>query len=96
MMHLFSNIKYQLSGQENESLFHSGQATTMLGQLKFSDDFQKSKGLNPRAYARGVLGLTPPLELDILQNIYHLRKGNKMISHTFCLLICRQNANTTE
>jgi len=46
MMHLFSNIKYQLSGQEIESLFHPGQATTMLGLLKFPDDFQKSKGLN--------------------------------------------------
>jgi len=30
MMHLFSNIKYQLSGQEIESVFHPGQATTML------------------------------------------------------------------
>jgi len=27
-------------------LFHPGQATTMLGLLKFSDDFQKSTGLN--------------------------------------------------
>jgi len=46
MMHLFNNIKYQLSGQEIESLFHSGQATTMLGLLKFPDDFQESTGLN--------------------------------------------------
>jgi len=46
MMHLFSNIKYQLSGQEIQSLFHSGQATTMLELLKFPDDFQKSTGLN--------------------------------------------------
>ena len=46
MMHLFSNIKYQLSGQEIESLFHPGQTTTMLGLLKFPDDFQKSTGLN--------------------------------------------------
>jgi len=46
MMHHFSNIKYQLSGQEIESPFHPGQATTMLGLLKFSDDFQKSTGLN--------------------------------------------------
>jgi len=46
MMHLFNNIKYQLSRQEIESLFHPGQATTMLGLLKFPDDFQKSKGLN--------------------------------------------------
>jgi len=46
MMHLFNNIKYQLSGQEIESLFHPGQATTMLGLLKFPDDYQKSTGLN--------------------------------------------------
>ena len=46
MMHLFRNIKHQLSGQEIESLFQPGQATTMLGLLKFPDDFQKSTGLN--------------------------------------------------
>jgi len=46
MMHLFSNIKYQLSGQEIESLFHPGQAATMLRLLKLPDDFQKSTGLN--------------------------------------------------
>jgi len=49
-MHLFSNIKYQLSGQEIESLFHPGQATTMLGLLKFPDDIQKSVGLNQLWY----------------------------------------------
>jgi len=46
VMHLFNNIKFQLSGQEIESLFHPGQATTMLGLLKFPNDFQKSTGLN--------------------------------------------------
>jgi len=50
MMHLFNSIKYQLSGQEIESLFHPGQATTMLGQWKFPDDFQKSTGLNQLCY----------------------------------------------
>jgi len=50
MMHLFNNIKYQLSGREIESLFHPGQATTMLGLLKFPDDFQKSTGLNQLWY----------------------------------------------
>ena len=50
MMHLFSIIKYQLSGQEVESLFHPGQATTMLGVLKYRDDFQKSRGLNQLWY----------------------------------------------
>jgi len=46
MMHRLNNLKYQLSGQEIESLFHPGQATTMLGLLKFPDDFQKITGLN--------------------------------------------------
>ena len=50
MMHLFSNIRYQLSGQEVESLFYPGQASTMLGLLKYPDDFQKSHGLNQLWY----------------------------------------------
>ena len=31
MMHLFKRIRYDLSGQEIETLVHPGQATTMLG-----------------------------------------------------------------
>ena len=51
LMHLVSNIKYQLSDQEIESVFHPGQATTMLGLLKYpGDDFQKSVGLNQLWY----------------------------------------------
>ena len=46
LMYVFSNIKYQLSGQEIESLFYPGQGTTMLGLLKYPDDFSKSQGLN--------------------------------------------------
>jgi hypothetical protein len=46
IMHLFSNIKYQLSGQEIESLFSPGQASTMLGLLKYPGDFGESQGLN--------------------------------------------------
>ena len=46
IMHLFSNIKYQLSGQEMESLYYPGQASTILGLLKYPDDFSKSVGLN--------------------------------------------------
>lgn len=50
LMHLFSNVKYQLSGQEIESLFNPGQGTTMLGLLKYPDDFSKSQGLNQLWY----------------------------------------------
>ena len=50
IMHLFSNIKYRLSGQEIESLYNPGQASTMLGLLKYPDDFSKSVGLNQLWY----------------------------------------------
>ena len=50
IMHLFKRIRYDLSGQEIESLLHPGQATTILGLLKYPDDFSKSKGLNQLWY----------------------------------------------
>ena len=50
IMHLFKCIQYDLSGKEIESLVHPGQATTMLGLLKYPDDFSKSKGLNQLWY----------------------------------------------
>ena len=50
IMHLFKRIRYDLSGQEIETLVHPGQATTMLGLLKYPDDFSKSKGLNQLWY----------------------------------------------
>ena len=50
MMHLFKRIRYDLSGQEIENIMNVGQATTMLGLLKYPDDFSKSKGLNQLWY----------------------------------------------
>ena len=47
IMHLFKRIRYDLSGQEIENIMNVGQATTMLGLLKYPDDFSKSKGLKP-------------------------------------------------
>jgi len=46
IMYLFSNISYSLSNQEIESVHHPGQAATMLGLLKYSDDFLKAQCLN--------------------------------------------------
>ena len=46
MMHLFKSFRYELLGQEIEKIMYPGQATTMLGLLKYPDDFSKSKGLN--------------------------------------------------
>ena len=45
-MYLFKRIRYDLSGQEIENIMNVGQATTMLGLLKYTEDFSRSKGLN--------------------------------------------------
>ena len=49
-MYLFNNIKYQLSGNELESIYNPGQASTMMGLLKYPDDFSKSVGMNQLWY----------------------------------------------
>ena len=49
-MHLFSRIEYHLSNQLIESLNYPGQATTMLGLLKYPDDLSKAQGLNQLWY----------------------------------------------
>ena len=46
IMYLFKRIRYDLSGQEIENIMNVGQATTMLGLLKYTEDFSRSKGLN--------------------------------------------------
>ena len=49
-MHLFNRIEYHLSNELIESINNSGQATTMLGLLKYPDDFPKAQGLNQLRY----------------------------------------------
>src|SRR6218665_1254952 len=39
LMHLFSQMSYSLANQDIETIFHPGQATTMLGLLKYPNDF---------------------------------------------------------
>ena len=39
MMYLFRDIRYKLWGQEIEKINYVGQATTMLGLLKYPDEF---------------------------------------------------------
>ena len=46
MMYLFSDVRYHLASHEIEVLQNPGQATTMIGMLKYTDDFSKSQGLN--------------------------------------------------
>ena len=46
LMYLFSDVRYHLASHEMEVLQNPGQASTMLGLLKYPDDFSKSFGLN--------------------------------------------------
>ena len=46
IMYLFSQISYQLSNQDVETIFQPGQATTMLGYLKYPVEFQLGEGMN--------------------------------------------------
>ena len=59
MLYLFKNIKYQLSGQVIESITNPGQATTMLGLLKYPDDFSRSQGLNRLLYMDTIPTASP-------------------------------------
>lgn len=46
IMYLFDNIKYELSGQEIESVYHPGHASTIMGLSKYSTNFNDGSGLN--------------------------------------------------
>ena len=46
IMYLFSDVRYHLASHEIEVLQNPGHATTMLGMLKYPDDFTKTQGLN--------------------------------------------------
>ena len=46
IMYLFSDVRFHLASHEIEVLQNPGHATTMLGLLKYPDDFSKSQGLN--------------------------------------------------
>ena len=50
IIYLFSRIEYHLSNQFIESLNYPGQVTTMLGLLKYPDDFSKAQSLNQLWY----------------------------------------------
>ena len=55
IMHMFDYIRYELSGQEIERLNNPGQATTMLGLLKYPTDFSMSQGMN-QCWMKETLG----------------------------------------
>ena len=46
IMYLFSDVRFHLASHEIEVLQNPGHASTMLGMLKYPDDFNNSQGLN--------------------------------------------------
>ena len=50
LMYLFSDVRYHPASHEIEVLQNPGHATTMLGLLKYPDDFSKSFGINQLWY----------------------------------------------
>jgi len=52
--------------------------------------------VSSKGVRKGGVGVKTPLEIHIFQKLYYLRKGDYLFVHTFFLLICRLNANTTE
>jgi hypothetical protein len=45
IMYMFTNIRLQMNNQDIETLYYPGHASTMIGLLKYSDDFASSSGL---------------------------------------------------
>ena len=66
IMHLFSRIKYHLSNQLIESLNYPGQVTTMLGLLKYPDDFSKAQDLNQLWFKDTTATAQKPTTLDLV------------------------------
>ena len=83
IMHLFKRIRYELSGQENENIVNVGQSTTMLGLLKYPDDFSKSKGLNQLWYKdTSINALNSNIGFDIRRK-YIVRDSDPTGSFSF-------------
>ena len=70
IMHLCSRIEYHLSNQSIESLNYPVPANTMLGLLKYPDDFSKAQGLNQLWYKDTAKLLLKLIIMDLLQGMH--------------------------
>ena len=71
MMYLFRDIRYELSGHEIEKVNYVGYATTMLGLLKYTDDFSRSKGLN-QSWCKDTTNAPTPQNLGFWNRHAHI------------------------
>ena len=70
IMHLISRIDNHLSNELIESLKYPGQATTMLGLLKYPDVFSKAQGFNQLWYKDTATTAAKPTTMDLLQGMH--------------------------
>ena len=76
IMYLFSQITYQLSNQDVETIFEPGQATTMLGYLKYPVEFQLGEGMN-QLWQRDTTALA-----DLVNNTGFKSRQNYIITQS--------------
>ena len=68
--HLFSRIEYHLSKELIKSLNYPGQATTILGLLKYPDDFSNAQGLNQLWYKDTATTAVKQTIMELLQDMH--------------------------
>lgn len=84
IMYLFTNIKYDLSGQEIESVNHPGQASTLLGMVKYSPNFSKGPAMNQCWYPDTSDAAAGNTGFAIRQN-YIIQKPNPKGTFSFAI-----------
>ena len=82
LMYLFSNIRYRVSGQEIENLNYPGETTTMIGYLKYNDDFEKTVGLNQLWFKESNVYAKNGFDI---RKLYIIDQPNKKGSFSFCV-----------
>ncbi|XP_065671719.1 uncharacterized protein LOC136089595 [Hydra vulgaris] len=86
IMHLFSEISYKLSNQNIETIFNPGQATTMLGMLKYPNNFQLAQGLNQLWYKdSSTTAVLADNSGFALRQVYIIQKPTKKETFSFCV-----------
>ena len=86
IMYLFSQISYQLSNQDVETIFEPGQATTMLGYLKYPVEFQLGEGMN-QLWNRDTSDSTDPAVNTGFRNRqdYIIKQSTDKGTFSFCI-----------
>ncbi|XP_065667616.1 uncharacterized protein LOC136087917 [Hydra vulgaris] len=87
-MHLFSQISYQLLNQDIETIYHPGQSTTVLGMLKYPNDFQLAQGLNQLWYKNtATTAVLAGSSGFALRQSYIIQKPTTKGTFSFCILL---------